>query len=71
MDGENHRKPYEQMDDLGVPLFLETPKYVSNIYEHLQLPKTQLTSIFEGHIWAPRVFRAPQICMICKIGLSS
>ena len=25
MDGENNRKPYEQMDDLGVPLFLETP----------------------------------------------
>ena len=26
MDGENKGKPYEQMDDLGVPLFLETPK---------------------------------------------
>ena len=25
MDGENHGKPYEQMDDLGVPLFLEIP----------------------------------------------
>ena len=26
MDGENNgSKPYEQMDDLGVPLFLETP----------------------------------------------
>ena len=24
MDGENNGKPYEQMDDLGVPLFLET-----------------------------------------------
>ena len=24
MDGENHEKPSEQMDDLGVPLFLET-----------------------------------------------
>ena len=23
MDGENNGKPYEQMDDLGVPLFLE------------------------------------------------
>ena len=22
-----NRKPYEQMDDLGVPLFLETPIY--------------------------------------------
>ena len=26
MDGENNGKPYFQMDDLGVPLFLETPK---------------------------------------------
>ena len=25
MDGENKGKPYEQMDDLGLPLFLETP----------------------------------------------
>ena len=25
MDGENNGKPDEQMDDLGVPLFLETP----------------------------------------------
>ena len=24
MDGENNGKPYEQMDDLGVPLFSET-----------------------------------------------
>ena len=23
----NGSKPYEQMDDLGVPLFLETPKW--------------------------------------------
>ena len=27
MDGENNGKPYEQMDDLGVPLFSETPIY--------------------------------------------
>ena len=25
MDGENNGKPYFLMDDLGVPLFLETP----------------------------------------------
>ncbi len=25
IDGENNGKPYEQMDDLGVPLYLETP----------------------------------------------
>ena len=29
MDGENNGKPYEQMDDLGVPLCLETPMYIS------------------------------------------
>ena len=27
MDGENNGKPYEQMDDLGVPLFLESLLY--------------------------------------------
>ncbi len=27
MDGENNGKPYEEVDDLGVPLFLETPKW--------------------------------------------
>ena len=30
MDGENNGKPYEQMDDLGVALFLETPIWVSD-----------------------------------------
>ena len=25
MDGENNGKPYEQMDDFGVPPFKETP----------------------------------------------
>ena len=30
MDGEHNygSKPYEQMDDLGVPLFLETPIWI-------------------------------------------
>ena len=33
MDGENNgSKPYEQMDDLGVPSFLETPIYVYDSY---------------------------------------
>ena len=27
MDGENNGKPYFLMDDLGVPLFSETPIY--------------------------------------------
>ena len=27
MDGENNGKPYSKWDDLGVPLFLETPIY--------------------------------------------
>ena len=32
MDGENNGKPYEQTDDLGVPLFLETPIYIYTVY---------------------------------------
>ena len=33
MDGENNgSKPYEQMDDLGIPLFLETPIYFIAFY---------------------------------------
>ena len=31
MDGLFHGKPYEQMDDLGVPLFLETPVYMCSL----------------------------------------
>ena len=31
MDGENNGKPYEQMDDLGVPLFLETPIWLKGV----------------------------------------
>ena len=30
MDGLFHGKPYFLMDDLGVPLFLETPKYLED-----------------------------------------
>ena len=32
MDGENNGKPYEQMDDLGVPLFLETTILYDSIF---------------------------------------
>ena len=36
MDGENHGKPYEQMDDLGgPPLFWETPVY-TQLYTYVQ-----------------------------------
>ena len=31
MDGENNGKPYFLMDDLGVPLFLETPTYTGQM----------------------------------------
>ena len=31
MDGEHNGKPYEQMDDLGVPLFLETPIFIRGL----------------------------------------
>ena len=36
MDGENNGKPYEQMDDLGVPLFLETPLFLVYISLRIQ-----------------------------------
>ena len=32
MDGENNGKPYGQIDDLGVPLFLETSIYIYIYY---------------------------------------
>ena len=39
MDGLFHGKPYEQMDDLEVPLFLETPKYFNQqTFETLMVP---------------------------------
>ena len=31
MDGENNGKAYVLMDDLGVPLFLETPMFERDI----------------------------------------
>ena len=41
MDGENHGKPYEQMDDLGVPLFSETSSWTPM---NLQGPKVRVLS---------------------------
>ena len=42
MDGENNgSKPYEQMDDLGVPLFLETPKTTHKKRKKLATKKTR------------------------------
>ena len=38
MDGENNGKPYFLMDDLGVPLFLETPiygVYICHVYLYM------------------------------------
>ena len=35
MDGLFHGKPYEQMDDLEVPLFLETPVYLYDFLHRL------------------------------------
>ena len=31
MDGENNGKPYVQKDDMGVPLFLETPMLILGV----------------------------------------
>ena len=41
MDGENNGKPYEQVDDLGIPLFLETPIiYLGSVssFQEIQRP---------------------------------
>ncbi len=35
MDGLFHGKPYVQMDDLEVPLFLETSMYCRHIYIYI------------------------------------
>ena len=35
MDGENNGKPYEQMDDLGVPLFWKHPYSRLNLVANL------------------------------------
>ena len=37
MDGENNGKPYEQMDDLGVPYFWKHPNDIkwSKLTDHL------------------------------------
>ena len=44
MDGENNGKPYEQMDDLGVPFFLETPKLQHEKYQlkHKNSPQSHI-----------------------------
>ena len=43
MDGENNGKPYEQMDDLGVPLFLETP-----ISQKCQVPLSGISNFLDA-----------------------
>ena len=47
-DGLFHGKPYEQMDDLGVPLFLETP-----IFEVLQFLLWQTLGFPHPPLWFP------------------
>ena len=44
MDGENNGKPLLNWDDLGVPLFLETPVYFWAIYisARLIIPKPDI-----------------------------
>ena len=37
MEGLFHGKPYEQMDDLGVPLFLETPRSTFTDFNPIQV----------------------------------
>ena len=46
----NGSKPYEQMDDLGVPLFLETPKYIHS--EHWDFVRER---VLEGVRYGVRI----------------
>ena len=55
MDGENNGKPYEQMDDLGVTLFLETPKYSLYRWCFLHFRYLQILGEFSTSKY-PRVF---------------
>ena len=53
-----NRKPYEQMDDLGVPLFLETPILtftVYSVYPYGLTPKScfHLDTFFEFSAYQP------------------
>ena len=51
MDGENNGKPYEQMDDLRVPLFLETPKYYSRYFGYPVVPVKYCLFYFVDGYW--------------------
>ena len=64
MDGENNGKPFFFFkDDLGVPLFLETPKYV--LFSPRKLGKIViLTSIFFRWVVQPptKKFQGQNCC---------
>ena len=49
MDGENNGNPYFLMDDLGVPLFLETPIYVGVFFKKAIESHHAAVPHFEGH----------------------
>ena len=71
MDGENNGKPYEQMDDLGVPLFLETPRWIMihSLKLTVSLPlqftgrAPQKETRKSSNIFQPSIFR-------CKVSVS-
>ena len=47
MDGSFHGKPYFLMDDLEVPLFVETPIYTDSLHFRYQQPgSSQLYTSF-------------------------
>ena len=48
MDGEKNGKAYVEIDDLGVPLFLETPIYVYILYIRICVKKNDVTQ----HHWS-------------------
>ena len=51
MDGENNGKPYEKMDDLGIPLFLETCILAKPSNWKLKLPQGETTIFGNTHIY--------------------
>ena len=54
MDGENNGKPYETWDDLGVPLFLETPTcfffFFESFFANQRPPRSYVGDVFRYSI---------------------
>ena len=51
MDGLFHGKPYLLMDDLGVPLFLETPILFNSPFHFFSIKKSTLEMMMKKCGW--------------------